>query len=125
MSTNRLKLLFWRLTSFGGAITLLYLCLTPAPPQLHGPLGLDKLQHAGAFGLFTFLIFKVFRLQNIPLIRSCWFAVLSATFWGGLIELLQGCLTINRTADLLDFFADVIGSILVVLFLYLKSKARG
>jgi VanZ family protein len=125
MFTNRFKLIFWRLTSLFWAIVLLYLCLTPAPPQVYGPLGWDKLQHAGAFGLFAFFIFNALRSQNVSLGVSSWTAALTASFSGGVIELLQELLTSNRTGELLDFFADTAGATLVVLLLYLKSKIRG
>jgi len=106
------------------ALSLIYFCLTPSPPQLEGPLGWDKLQHAGAFGLLAYFIFKTSRLQNFSLNFSGCFAVISTSFFGGLIELLQGWLTPNRNADLLDFMADTIGSMIVVFLLYIQAKAK-
>jgi len=87
-------------------------------------MGWDKLQHAGAFGLLTFFIFKTLRFQSISLIITSFLAVFSASLLGGMIELLQERFTTNRTGELFDFFADVTGSVLVVCFLYFKSKVR-
>lgn len=119
------KSLFWSTATFSGAATLLYLCLTPAPPQLYGPLGWDKLQHAAAFGFLAFLIFKSLEARQKPIRISSLFAFIIATSFGGIIELLQGWLTLNRKAEWLDLAADSLGACVVAIIIHSYYRNRG
>lgn len=90
-------------------LLLLWLTLTPSPPCVTGPLGWDKLQHAGAFAVVALLAGWFFLpLVKRPLQGWCW-GGLFAVFLGALIEVLQGTLTRTRTADWRDWLADLLG----------------
>lgn len=125
MNLNFSRPLFWSAATLSGAGTLLYLCLTPMPPQIEGPLGWDKLQHAVAFGLLAFLSFMSLESRQISTRFSSFFAFFGTVLFGGLIELLQGCLTINRKAEWLDLAADSLGALAVTILLHQFYRTRG
>lgn len=125
MKLNISRFQFWSAATVSASVTLLYLCLTPMPPQIDGPLGWDKLQHAVAFGFLTFLLFKSLEAHKISTLFSSFFAFFGAALFGGLIELLQGWLTVNRKAEWLDFAADSLGALTVTIFLHQFYRTRG
>jgi len=92
---------------------ILWLSLTPAPPEVPELLGWDKLQHAGAYGLLTLLL-----VQMLPCViridqwTSWLIAGSAAVGYGGLLELLQWLAHNGRTADWADLVADAVGSLL-------------
>lgn len=104
---------FLLLAAWGGC--LLWLSLTPAPPQLPPVLWWDKLQHGAAFVVFTLLAGGAF--VTVPsLARRCWgVAFLAAIAFGGLIEVLQALLTTTRRAEIGDLLADAVGAGIVCL----------
>lgn len=110
--TNALELIVrWFLPSFWAAV-ILWLSLTPSPPQLPGLLGWDKLLHAGAYGLLSVLIAQIlFHVIN-HLDKACWYAGLAALCYGTLLEVLQLLTQTGRTAEWLDLFADAVGILL-------------
>ena len=50
------------------------------------------------------------------------FTLMIIAFYGGMIEILQGTLFVNRSADIFDFLSDVIGGLagLAVYYLFLR-----
>lgn len=106
-------------------VALLYLSLTPCPPQVEGPLGWDKLQHAAALGVMAFLIFRACLSFHASHFRAACIGFVCATLFGGLIEILQGTLTAHRQADPIDFAADSIGALIAVLLPHFRSYLRG
>jgi VanZ family protein len=93
-------------------IAIAVLSLDSNPPQVDlGVLGWDKLQHAGAYALLTFLGIMAFR----PLGRSLPFTALTAFaisfVLGGALELGQGALTATRFADSHDLLANTLGAV--------------
>ena len=109
---------FWPLMFLVWAFSLLYLSLTPAPPQIDGALGWDKLQHAAALGVLAFIIFNSLETYGYSAAKAGVLCFCAATLFGGLIELFQGLFTINRDADILDLAADGLGAFCVALFLF-------
>jgi VanZ family protein len=109
LKTNTSEFLIRLLLPFVWACIILWLSLTPTPPQLPGVLGWDKLLHAGAYGLLAVLIaqFIVFLNQNLD--RACWYAAFIAICLGALLEILQLLTQTGRTAEWWDLFADVVG----------------
>jgi VanZ family protein len=99
---------------------LLYLSLTPTLPHVGGLLGWDKFQHAAALGVLAFLICCTCLSYRKNLKISCFTGFVCAALFGGLIELLQGSLTVNRHADILDFVADSVGAFIMMLVVYLR-----
>jgi VanZ family protein len=97
------------------ALIMLWLSLSPSPPQLPGVLGWDKLLHAGAYGLLTILIAQLLLYLSIPLGKAGWPALLPAVCYGALLEVLQLLLHTGRTAEWWDLFADAVGAVLAYL----------
>ncbi len=79
----------------------------------------DKVLHFSSFGTLTGLIWlHLYKIGNTGRVLD-----VKALFWGIfaglLVEMLQYYLPINRLADVLDFMANVLGSITAVGFLKL------
>ena len=95
----------------------------PGPPlPLDFPI--DKLEHAGAFGVLQILTLRALRYE-LPgaLPRAMpWIAALISTVVGAALEVYQ--LTVpNRSAELMDLVSDAIGAVLATLTL-LAIEAR-
>lgn len=98
-------------------LLILVLCLTPGDqlPEVE-IINFDKAVHAGMFGVLTWLYAKGFFAQTerqFLASHALISAFLVATFFGGLIEILQAHLDINRSGDWLDFLFDFLGAALV------------
>ena len=83
-------------------------------------LQFDKLVHASVFFILTFLLVKAYKkpeasikVQNHPFTIAASLAIA----YGGLLEILQGLVFIDRTADVFDFIANSIGALLAVLLI--------
>lgn len=105
-----------RWLAIGWTIVILIGCLTPHDhlPDLLLSWS-DKLQHAAIFGLFTVLWIRAG--------WSLWAAVVIGILFGGLIEVLQYILPINRSADWRDLLADAVGVVLGAVLVYLTPHA--
>jgi VanZ family protein len=103
-----------RVLVFGWAGAICWLSLTPAPPVFHSHwLDWDKLQHAAAFAVLTLFVGRAM-VQCRKADARCWQkAVLVTICFGALIEILQGLFTSNRSADLADLVADLVGAVAV------------
>jgi VanZ family protein len=86
----------------------------------------DKLVHFGLFFIFVFLLLRGFAKQfHFPLLKkyALLFSLLIGIAYGGLTEILQGTVFIERTCDFYDFLADTVGCVLgMTFFLLLKGK---
>ena len=67
------------------------------------PEGSDKLVHLAAFAALAFPLARTNRVSLLPIFMG-------ASAFGGLIELIQP--TFNRSADLNDWIADILGVML-------------
>lgn len=79
--------------------------------------GWDKVQHAGAYAVLTFLAGMAFNAFPAGRRHSFRWAFVLALCFGGLMEVSQGLLTEARTAELGDLLADIAGAGLVYLAL--------
>ena len=82
----------------------------------------DKVAHFGAYGLFVLLLSAAFTKR-----RKKWAilqAVLSATLFGVVMEILQGVIGTGRSFDPVDMVANFLGAILggIVYFAYQQLK---
>ena len=93
-------------------LTLTVAMLWPleAPPP--APEGSDKLVHLIAFAALAFPLARTGRIGLLPVF-------IGASIFGGAIEIIQP--TFNRSADVNDWFADVVG-IFIGLFCGLLSR---
>ena len=77
---------------------------------------LDKVVHFFMyFGLSIILVFDLMQnsRKNIKIIFT--FVIIFVIFLAGFTEIVQGSFIERRSADIFDFFADIIGSIVVLL----------
>lgn len=118
-----LPAIFW-------ALVILGLCSIPGRDIPHisflEMLSFDKWVHAGVFFLLVILSIRGFRLQN----GSAYFksnagfmAVGISVAYGGSLEIMQGTLFSERSADIYDFIANSFGCF-VALWLYPKIARR-
>jgi len=80
----------------------------------------DKIAHFILYAglcLFWFMSFHVLKTKSSLLIAS----LLSIVF-GGVIEILQGVLSIYRTTDIFDFVANCLGILTMALIIYTKKE---
>ena len=113
-----IKLLVWTFIIF-------YICLSPSEEipktKIFEIPYFDKIVHFGIYFVFS-LIFTIIleskkkNHQNIYI-----FNVSMTILFGGLIEILQHYLPIERSADFYDFMADLFGTIAAVV-IYLNTK---
>ena len=94
-------------------------------------IGPDKIMHFLLFGSFAFLTLWGYRNKIISNNNSYKRKILLLTFiftisYGGLTELLQKHLFINRYGSFLDFVADAIGCVLgiIAFFFCFKKKLK-
>jgi len=79
-------------------------------PNLHVN---DKLEHAGAFGLMTFLYAGVLERRRFPLLIG------GMLLLGAGIEIAQGAMGLGRDMDFWDWVADAVGVFAAVIPAYL------
>lgn len=98
-------------------ITVLFLMPTSDLPKMHLPGGFDKfvhlLIHFGLVCLWQLYLLK--RYKNTLPLKSILFLLAAILIYGIVIELLQGSLTVSRTADYNDVVANFSGALLGVL----------
>ena len=80
-------------------------------------VGFDKWVHIGLFSLFTFLVCWAVQVKAK---RGLLITFISAVVYGILVEVVQDQLIINRSFDLGDWGADIIGSFVGVWFWNLR-----
>ena len=80
-------------------------------------ISFDKFVHASIFGMLHFLFLRTLvdlKGNKVLLIT------ISCIAYGGLLEILQGAVFIDRSADILDFIANSFG--VLVSFFYFRKK---
>jgi len=87
---------------------------------------LDKLVHFGIYFVFTIVWFAYFvGLKFVtPILKGAIKASLLAFFVGVSIEFLQQGLTKARSGDVQDVFANCLGILLAIVFLYQIKKYK-
>jgi VanZ family protein len=99
------------------AIVILILCGIPGRDIPHISflelLSFDKFVHAGIFFVLAVLCIRGFTLQTtFPLLQrnARWLALLICITYGGSLEIMQGTLFAERSADIFDFIANSFGA---------------
>lgn len=113
----QLLTVFWT-----GLVT--YLCLaTPSSLPSVSVFKFDKLGHLSFhFGitLLWFLFWKTtFKNENKYALLK---AFLFSFFFGIIIEIFQGTLTVSRSADFQDVIANTVGALIAVVFIFVYNK---
>ncbi len=107
------------------AAVILILCAIPGgslpTSSLFNIPYFDKIVHFGLYVPLAFILGAELDLskKQILQITGPLLTMLIVAFYGGLIELLQEFLFINRSADVLDFLADLIGGLAGLAIYYL------
>ena len=107
------------------SVFILILCGIPGSSLPSGPLfnipNFDKFVHAGLYFPLAFSLGAVFDLSSKSILRITGplLTMIIAASYGGLIEILQEYLFINRSADILDLLADIIGGLCGLTIYYL------
>lgn len=106
------------------ALIILILCGIPGRDIPHISflelLSFDKFVHAGIFFILILLVIRGFLLQtNFSNLQhhAKFIAFIICIIYGGSLEIMQGTLFVERSADVFDFIANSVGC-LVGLFLY-------
>ena len=104
--------------------TIVIVCLSlisptkmPEPPRI--PYA-DKIAHFGFYFGYTCLFIAAFynETKRFHSAKKCFlWAFITAVILGGLIELLQGYLTMNRSGDIMDVFFNTFGTIVALCFM--------
>ena len=95
---------------------LFYVALGP-PPQGPDIPYLDKLMHVLCWGLMAAICLVAWPNRGR-------LAVLLPSVHGGLTELLQGTMVVGRSAEWLDWLADIIGAALLVVCVSWARRRR-
>jgi VanZ family protein len=111
MKKLRLAPLWWA-CALGLTLYVVVQCLVPPKmvPDLHVS---DKLEHAGAFWLMTFLYGGVLQRRRFPLLIG------GMLLLGAAIEIAQGTMGLGRDMDFWDWVADALGVFAAVIPAYL------
>lgn len=83
-------------------------------------LSLDKALHIAIFAVQTYLL--VAPLLKAAVRKPYLMSALLSTLFGGIVELLQTYVFINRFGDVTDFLADALGAFMVMYWFNYKSK---
>lgn len=104
------------------ALLILILCGIPGKDIPHISflelLSFDKFVHAGIFFVLVLLTVRGFLLQsNFPQLKKLakFIALLICIVYGGSLEIMQGTLFVDRSADVFDFIANTFGAAMGVL----------
>ena len=117
--------MFFRYTKWSmlWALVILILCGMPGKDIPHISflelLSFDKFVHAGIFFVLILLTVRGFLLQtrSFKLQRSAkTIAFILCVIYGGSLEIMQGTICIDRTADIYDFIANSFGCIMGLVF---------
>lgn len=121
MSSQRrltiLRFLFWAAVIFAFVMAII-----PQPPQLPGAPS-DKVQHISAFAVLAAL--GVFAYSRIGLL----YLGVGLSLFGALIEVVQAVPALHRDSDIVDWIADTVAAVAILLLLpWLRvrfGRARG
>lgn len=103
---------FWWICALGLTVYVVVQCLVPPRmvPDLHVN---DKIEHAGAFWLMTFMYGGVLARRRFPLL------IAGMLLLGAGIEIAQGAMGLGRDMDFWDWVADALGVVAAVIPAYL------
>ncbi len=119
MLNKKTPLIFYKIPAIIFAMAILYLAVVPIPqPPIDLPLS-DKISHLGAFLVLGFLLALPIRKSGTLYL---WTLILPISY-GVLIELVQSQLP-NRTFELLDILADVVGASIAYLVAFFIIRYR-
>lgn len=117
------RILFCLALSWTGVIGFLCLIQANDIPKVKIPiLSLDKIVHAFFYFVFTSLWFLFFlkKFNKTAPLKLLILVFILSVFYGIIIEILQGVLTLTRNADVFDVLANVTGALIAFGFFRCK-----
>ncbi len=93
-------------------VVILFLSFFKLPDDYKTPIsGMDKVAHVCMYAGFCIVLwFEYFRSHRVMNVKRLFVgAFLCPILFSGVVEIIQGCLTENRSADWLDFLFNVVG----------------
>jgi VanZ family protein len=106
------RTIFWATVAFSFVMAIL-----PQPPEIPGEPN-DKLQHMAAFA--TLALFGAFAYPRLSLLRL----LAGLSMFGAFIELVQAIPALHRDSELLDWVADTLAVVVVLLLVFLWRCLR-
>ena len=85
----------------------------------------DKLVHLVIYAMLSGLILLGFLKNQKTTTLYCWISIVFASAYGGIVELLQQYIFINRYGDWYDFLANTLGAILGIVIMKIVRKRVG
>ncbi len=124
ISTVKKGLLF--LPSLCIAIAILVVSLIQTPDELSLPsfVGWDKVAHAVMYLALAVTLLHDLWKSGINNIKSIPITFLFCPFYGAMIEWLQAVFTQSRSADVWDWVADCIGTLVGIIIAYIIWRNR-
>jgi VanZ family protein len=111
------------------ALFILILCGMPGQDIPHISflelLSFDKFVHAAVFFILVILLYRGFiKTDSVQFLvkNGKIIALYFAIIYGGLLEIMQGLVFENRSADLFDFIANSFGAIMGLVFINYRQK---
>ena len=92
----------------------------PSKPFLNFP-HLDKMVHFAMFFVFCLLLLRPFKKLEY---KYYLFAPLTAIAFGAILEWAQRTISVTRSSDIYDFFANATGIVVATIFYYLFVSER-
>jgi len=80
---------------------------------------MDKVIHYMIYSIFSLLVYNTAKVYNLK--KSLIITVVLTISFGIVIELCQSILTTHRNFELLDIFANVMGTLTIAIFLNSKK----
>lgn len=98
-------------------------------PRVKPALGLDKLVHLGMYAAFAFITLWGYRKPyqengKSYQAKALWVTLLVSVVFGAVTEIMQETLIPSRSGSVYDWIADVIGSVIGVVFFYFFYRNR-
>ena len=105
---NRVFVWICRVFCIMALLIMSYLGTIPTEPS-DAPKYFDKVLHFGAFAVLTGL--AILALPRTKL----WPLIIGVTFYGVALEIVQGMMSLGRTASPFDVLANIAGTIFIIL----------
>jgi len=120
---------FWKSIIF--TIIIMFLSFVPPAGFKKLPpiniLNFDKIVHMLMYSILTAIIIYdyKYKISNSPKRKTLLFIILLyTTIFGGIIELMQEKWFYPRSAEWIDWLADIVGALLGIFFMYIFKQIR-
>ena len=107
------------------SLVILVISATPGNRIPDIPIwNIDKFVHSFVYFILSFLFYWEYRKCSSIKTNKVLFLFAIFIIYGGVIEILQANVFVNRSGDILDFLANSLGVIIMLLIFFLIPKKR-